>query len=292
MKKSDNTTRSNIFDYAVVNGRRMPIEQAQTSIFNEALFYSFGVYETVKVDRGRPFYLEDHLGRLLNSAAMINLNLGVDVSTLAIWFDRLIEVDLQATWGLRILAIGDLPRRDSPIIAMHANPLPTYPDDFYKDGASAVLYQGERALPTCKSLNTLVNYLARSKATQAGALEGLLYHDGHLTEGSRSNLFAVRDGQIITPPEAMVLRGITRDIILQVMQETEYPVVETPVSADLSQYDEFFISSTSMNVMPITQIEGRPIGNGQVGPITKVVMERFKVRYRQVIQQLQPHSTW
>jgi branched-subunit amino acid aminotransferase/4-amino-4-deoxychorismate lyase len=272
-----------IFDHAVVNGQCMPIEQAQISIFNKALFSSFGVYESVKVDRGRPFYLEEHLRRLLKSAAMLELNLGVDPVTLAAWFDQLLQLDRQATWSLRSVGIGAIEAGQSAIVAMQADPLPTYPGAFYQTGAAAVLYEGQRALPACKSLNTLVNYLARRAATRAGALEGLLHHDGYLTEGSRSNLFAVRQGQLVTPPENKVLSGITRDIVVRIMQETPHPVIEAPISIDLSLYEEIFISSTSMHVMPITQIDGQPVGSGQVGPITRLAIERFARHYQQVM---------
>ena len=287
MSGMSNSRRSKIFNYVVVNGERMLAEQAQTAIFNDALLSSFGVYETVKIDQGRPFYLEDHLQRLHRSAEMIDLKLGVDVPTLARWFDRLIEVDRQASWGLRILALGALSPNRNALIAMQANPLATYPESLYHQGASAVLYEGQRAIPNCKSLNTLVNFLARTRATQAGALEGLLHHNGCITEGSRTNLFAVRAGKLITPPESTILPGITRDIVLDVMRDTDYPVVEETISTDLSQYDEFFISSTSMHVMPITRIEGRPIGNGQVGPVTKITMVKFEAHYEQAIETVQ-----
>ena len=272
-----------IFDYAVINGKCMPFNQAQISIFNKALFFSFGVYETVKVDRGHPFYLENHLRRLLKSAAMLELDLGVDTATLAAWFDQLLQVDPQATWSLKILGIGAIEAGQNPIIAMQADLLPTYPDVFYQTGATAVLYEGQRALPACKSLNTLVNYLARRAALRAGTLEGLLHHQGFLREGSRSNLFVVRQGQLITAPETEVLSGITRDIIVRAMQETAHPVVAAPISIDLSLYEEIFVSSTSMHVMPITRIDEQPIGSGQVGPVTRLAMERFAQHYYQIM---------
>ena len=135
-------------------------------------------------------------------------------------------------------------------------------------------------MPACKSLNTLVNYLARHKARQAGALEGLLHHNGYLTEGARSNLFAVQQGVLLTPPTGHVLSGITREVIMQLMQEAGHPVIEAPVSVDLSLCDEFFISSTSMHVMPITHIDRQPIGNGQVGTLTKLAMAKFREYYQ------------
>ncbi|NJN94709.1 MAG: hypothetical protein HC875_11755 [Anaerolineales bacterium] len=171
-----------IFNYAIVNGQLMPLDQAQISLFNKAYFSSFGVYESIKVDQGRPFYLEEHLRRLHASAARLDLELTADTPILARWFERLAQVEPQATWSLKILVIGPADAGTAPIIGMQADPLPTYPAVFYETGASAVLYEGQRALPRCKSLNTLVNYLARRAATRAGAVEGLLHHHDHLTE--------------------------------------------------------------------------------------------------------------
>lgn len=274
-----------IFNYAIVNGQLMPLDQAQISLFNKAYFSSFGVYESIKVDQGRPFYLEEHLRRLHASAARLDLELAVDTPTLARWFERLAQVEPQATWSLKILVIGPADAGTAPIIGMQADPLATYPAAFYETGASAVLYEGQRALPRCKSLNTLVNYLARRAATRAGAVEGLLHHQGHLTEGARSNLFVVQGGRLLTPPESDVLSGITRDIILHVMQDTAHPVTETSIPIDLSLYEEVFISSTSMHVLPITHIDGQSIGSGQVGPITRLAMSRFNQHYQQVMAQ-------
>ncbi|MBN1220472.1 MAG: aminotransferase class IV [Anaerolineae bacterium] len=272
-----------IFDYAILNGDLLPGDQAKIPLSNKALFSSFGVYETVRIDRGHPFYLEEHLGRLLASAAMLEMELGVGVSTLSGWCARLIEIDPQATWTMRVLAFGAVEVGDRPVIGMWPEPSPSYPPGLYRDGAAAILYEGQRSLPACKSLNTLINYLARRAAVRAGALEGLLHHHGRLTEGARSNIFAVHQGQLITPPATDVLSGITRDVILQVMQNTPYPVREAPVPVDMSWYDELFISSTSMQVMPITQINGQGVGNGRVGPVTRMVMDRFAAHYRQVM---------
>jgi branched-subunit amino acid aminotransferase/4-amino-4-deoxychorismate lyase len=274
-----------IFDYTVVNGQLMPLAQAQISLFNKAYFSSFGVYEAVKVEQGRPFYLEEHLRRLQKSAAMLDLELGADVPTLAEWAGLLCQRDPQATWNLRILVLGAVEAGASPLIGMQPEPLATYPALFYESGARAVLYEGQRALPRCKSLNTLVNTLARRTATQAGALEGLLHHHGHLTEGSRSNLFAIHKGQLLTPPETEVLSGITRDIIIHMMRDTAYPIVEAPLPVDLSLYEEIFISSTSMHVMPLTRIGEAVVGDGQVGPVTRLAMERFAAHYRRVMRE-------
>ena len=272
-----------IFEFAVLNGQLLPVEQAKIPVNNKALFASYGVYETIKVVQGQPFYGDEHLARLLASAALLELDLMVGMPALRDWFNTLADVDRAATWSLRILALGALNPGDRPLIAMWAEPLPTYPDKLYRAGAAATLFAGQRPLPACKSLNTLVNFLARRAAQQAGALEGLLHHNGHLTEGARSNIFAVRQGQLITPPAVDVLSGITRDIVFQVMRNSPHPVSEALLPVDVSLYDGFFISSTSMHVMPVTRIDGRPVGDGCVGPITREVMARFAVHYRQIM---------
>ncbi len=274
---------SKIFDYAILNGKLLSIDQPQISIFDDAMFSSFGVYETVKVDRGRPFYLKEHLRRLFKSARVIELKLEADPNMLATWFNKLTAVDPKATWVLKIIALGTTKPTATSVIAMQPVPLNTYPDTLYQNGASAILYKGQRVLPACKSLNTLVNFLARREATRAGALEGLLHHNNNLTEGARTNLFAVQNGQLVTPPASEVLSGITRDVILNVMRETKYPAIETFLSIELLLYEEVFITSTSMHVMPITQINNQPIGDGRVGPITKLVMNQFEAHYHQVI---------
>lgn len=272
-----------IFDVAMVNGQLVPIDQAKIPVNSQALFASFGVYETMKVVQGRPFYRDNHLERLLVSAGMLGIDLQIDVSTLRNWFNTLADVDRNATWSLRILALGAVQPNEYPLIAMWAEPLPTYPDRLYRNGAAAIFFEGQRSLPTCKSLDTLVNFLARRAAQQAGALEGILHHNGYLTEGARSNVFAVWQGQLITPPAADVLSGITREVILRVMEHCDYPVIEKSLPADVSLYDELFISSTSMHVMPITKIDDQPVGNGQIGPVTTMVMDRFDLHYRQMM---------
>ena len=272
-----------IFDVAILNGQRLPVDQARIPVNNQALFASFGVYETMKVVQGRPFYRDDHLERLLVSARLLGIDLQVDVPILREWFNLLADVDRSATWSLRIMALGAVQPSDQLIIAMWAEPLPTYPASLYQRGAAAILFAGQRSLPSCKSLNTLVNFLARRAAQQAGALEGILFHNNQLTEGARSNIFAVQQGRLITPPAADVLSGITREIILHVMENSRYAVTENPLVADASLYDEFFITSTSMHVMPITQIDDRPVGNGQVGPITREAMARFDTHYRKMM---------
>jgi D-alanine transaminase len=142
-------------------------------------------------------------------------------------------------------------------------------------------------MPACKSLNTLVNLLARRHALRAGAHEAVLCSNGKLTEGSRSNIFAVYKREVLTPPSNQVLPGITRDIVIKLAAEAGYTVRERSLwLAEVERYDEFFITSTSMHVMPVVEIDGIRVGNGCVGNVTSELMQRFEIYHHQYLERL------
>lgn len=275
-----------IFDYALVNGALHRAEIAQVSLFHPVFLGAFGVYETVKVDKGRAFHLNDHLKRLHQSAQHLDLELPVPIPTLATWFETLLKVDREATFTLRILVLADPTSSENQIVAFLPEPLRTYSPEIYQQGATVVLYEGQRAVPQSKSLNTLVNYLARREATRHDALEALLCHDGQVTEGARSNVFGVKEGRLITPPAASVLNGITREIVVHLMAGTDHPVAEERLlCANLGDYTELFITATSLHVVPVTRLNGGRVGDGAVGPITRQVMARFEAYYQDYMRQ-------
>jgi D-alanine transaminase len=132
-------------------------------------------------------------------------------------------------------------------------------------------------LPTAKTLNTLVSYLAQRQAQAAGVHESLLYHDGYLTEGASSNLFAVVEDTILTPPDGQVLPGVARDITLFLATRDGLSLRQTKLDvAGVASWSECFITSSSRHVMPITAIDGHPVGDGQVGPNTRRLMALFE----------------
>jgi len=273
------------FEHVVLNGRIRPASQAKVSLFSPALFNSFGVYESVEVADSVPFHLRDHLSRLAESAEMIELHLPYSLYDMASWVSQLISENGKDDCLLRIVALGATQAEDKALVAILPQPLPRYPDTYYWNGAAAITFEGCRPLPACKSLNTLVNYLARRQALRAGVHEAILRTGGEITEGSRSNIFAVRRGEIHTPPADRVLSGITRDAVIRLALEAGYRVSEVPLSLrDLSQFGEFFITSTSMHVMPIVRIGSALVGEGQVGPVTLDLMDRFERYHRQYVE--------
>jgi branched-subunit amino acid aminotransferase/4-amino-4-deoxychorismate lyase len=272
------------FQYVILNGRMRPASEAKISLFSPALFSSFGVYESVEVVGGVPFHLRDHLSRLAESAEMIELGLPHSINDIAGWVNQLIRENGNQDCILRIIALGVTQAEDEALVAVLPQPLARYPDHYYWEGATVITFEGSRALPACKSLNTLVNYLARRQAVRAGVHEAILRTDGEMTEGSRSNIFAVGQDEIRTPPADRVLSGITRDITIRLAIEAGYHVSETPLNLmDFSHFSEFFVTSTSMHIMPIVCVGAGLVGRGRVGPVTLDLMDRFERYHRDYI---------
>jgi len=265
------------FAHALVDGTLIPFEQAVLPLAHPVFLTSFGVYESIQVDRGRPFHLHDHIERLKNSADMLSISLP-PVAEMVDWGRKLLAALPPESYSLQILAFGD--PASAVKVAFIPKPIRTYPPEYRTGGAKAITFEGERALPQCKSMNTLVNHLARRAAQEAGAVEAILTHRNRLYEGARSNVFVVEaaSGRLLTPPAEKTLSGITKDGVIQVMRDTPPPVHEVDVAAD-TPFSEMFITSTSMHVMPITSLNGQPVGDGRIGLVTALASKNFEAYY-------------
>lgn len=266
--------------YVLRNGALVLPPQATLSVFTPAIYGAFGVYESMQVVGGVVFAQELHLARLTRSAELLGLALPADLATFGRWIAEALHVNAARDCTLRLFVIGG-EGGDGATAFIWPQPSPVFPADAYTAGVSAVTFAGERYLPQAKSLNTLVTYLARRHARAQGAHEALLHHAGYLLEGSNSNLFAVVAGEVLTPPAEQVLSGVTRDLLLALARENGLPVREAPLAlADLPRWSECFITSTSRHMLPVTILDGRPIGTGQVGPLTRRLAAIFEIYFR------------
>lgn len=266
------------------NGRLVPGSDAQVSVFHPALYGAYGIYESIEVRSGVVFHLEDHLARLAASAAILEMALPAGIAEMTQWISMLLQAAQTDTCLLRLFVLGA--NGNSPAEAfIWPQVLPVYPAAFYEQGAGAVTFEGERALPQAKSLNTLVNFLARRKAQQAGEHEGLLVSRGTVKEGSSSNLFAVRQGVVLVPPPHEVLAGVTADVVLALARENDVPVVvqDLPVT-EIGTWDEAFLTSTSRHIMPLVRIDGHALGAGRPGPITQRLAALFEENFWRVVE--------
>jgi len=242
-------------EHALCNGAIILEEQACLPITKREVQFGFSTYESLRVVKSHPVHLEDHLIRLENSCKGIGLVHPYTHEELTNWVHELIRVDMLEEASVRILLVGG----KEPLCFITASPLLTYPESFYTQGVGAITYEGERLMPSCKTGNLLLNYMALEKARAVGCFEALLIdRKGQALEGTRSNFFAFRDGKLYTAKDDEVLLGITRDRIIQAANFLDIKVVyKAPLVKDLLKglYDEAFVSATSMAAMPLATLD-------------------------------------
>lgn len=274
------------------NGRLIAPADAHISIFNPVIFGAFGVYESIQLYQDVVFHLDDHLQRLAESAAAIDLELPADLAIIARWTQEAIAANDCRDALIRMFALGPTPGHGPEIFIWPEAPR-AFPPEMYQQGVGAITFQGERALPHAKSLNTLVNHLARVNAMKAGEHEGLLV-DRHMcvTEGSSSNLFIIQDDVLVTAPDEDVLAGVTQVELLKLAASLGLPILQRPLPlAERPHWDEAFLTSTSRHVLPLVRIDGQPIGDGRPGPMTRQLLAAFEARFLAEIRDAQasPH---
>jgi D-alanine transaminase len=260
-------------------------EQANIDIEDRAYQFGDGIYEVIRVYRGKPFYLNEHLERFQKSAAAIRLPLPYSVETLS---QKLLELthENQLEEGNLYLQLsrGTAPRSHAfpadakPLIIAYPQP-DSRPIADLQNGVTAVTDEDIRWLRCdIKSLNLLGAVLAKQKAVDHGAKEAILVRNGMVTEGSSTNNFIVKGQTLWThPANHFILHGITRKITLQLAEVLGISAKLEPFGkSQLTEADEVFMTSTTMEVCPIVQIDGKAVGDGKPGPITRRLQEAFE----------------
>ncbi len=248
------------YEYFAQNGKILPIKQAVIPVSSVEYAYGFGVYETIRVTRGVPFFLADHLERLMQSAEAIGLEHTFTEDAIADTIAALIVKNKVDTSNLKLLLIGAPVKEDAQLFILCLNPF--YPDKkLYREGATCVTYAYERAFPHAKTLNMLQSYLAYKKAKEVGAYDALLVdNDGCITEGTRTNFFCIKDKTLISAPSEKILLGVTRKAVLKVAKDNGFDYIERPITwGEMMKYDGAFITSTSSKIIPVRSVDGEEL---------------------------------
>lgn len=246
-----------------------------------------GVYEYIRIYNGRAFMMDEHMDRFFKSAEAIKLNLGQTREEIIAVVDDLIgrsglsdcDVYMQATRGIapRNHLFPNVPAS----ISMTVKPFRAMDETLRENGAKVKVLPDER-WQNCwiKTLNLLPNLLAKQEAFEAGAFEAVLVRDGIVTEGSSSNIFLVKDEKLITPPATKhILHGITRIAVLSIAAELDIPVEEKEFAPDfIFEADEAFLTSTGIEIVPVTSADDRAIGDSKPGAVTTKIYEAFMKR--------------
>lgn len=286
-----------------LNDRFVPREQAVVSVFDHGFLYGDGVYETIRSYGSRIFMRDQHIARLHRSAEGIGLTIPIPGKD---WPDLLHEAMHRNDVGnerhdayLRITVsrgVGDIGLDPSlcpnPTVVIMAKPLLPPSAQLYERGVSIIVAKTKRNLPGAlsphiKATNFLNNILAKREAIAAGAFDSILLNwSGHVTECTISNLFFVTDGSLRTPAvDCGILDGITRDLVIRLAKELRVPVEEGRFTVDdLRLAEECFLTNTSMEIMPVSSIDRRPIGLGHPGRITQRLRAAFPDRREQFLE--------
>lgn len=272
-------------DFAILNGKIIDRSEAVVDIEDRGYQFGDGVYEVIRVYNGKMFTVKEHLERFVKSANSIGISFPFSTEQLTELLEKLIEKN-SLKLGIIYMQItrGVAPRN-------HAFPteavIPAFvaytkeagrPVQGLKSGVSTILTEDIRWLRCdIKSLNLLGNILAKQKAAENGCFEAIQHRGEDVTEGSSSNILIVKDGAVIThQSDNLILKGITKDVVLDVCLQNNIPVEERTFTInELAQADEVFLTSTTSEVMPITTIDGKNVKEGQPGPVTRKLQELF-----------------
>jgi branched-chain amino acid aminotransferase len=276
-----------------LNGQFYDREDAKISVFDHGVLYGDGIFEGIRAYNGRIFRLDDHLQRLDESARAILMKLPApikDIEKAVIETVRLNDlkdayIRLVVTRGIGDLGLDMRKCKHGSTIFIIADKIELYPDEYYEKGltlvTSTIRQKGlDQVTPGVKSLNYLANILARAEATAAGAQEAILLNvSGHVSECSGDNIFFIKDGKIFTPPtSAGILAGVTRQVVMELANvKLGIKVIERNFPRyDLYSADEVFLTGTGAEVIAGVKIDGRVIGKGVSGPLTKQLIKHFR----------------
>ncbi len=273
-----------------IDGKYYSEQNAKVSVFDHGLLYGDGVFEGIRAYNGRVFRLKEHIDRLYCSAKAILLEIPITheqmmsavVSTCRRNKLRDGYIRLLVTRGVGTLGLN--PNRcKNPSVIVIADKIQLYPQEFYKNGLEIVTVATTRNLinavnPAIKSLNYLNNILAKIEANIAGCEEAIMLNsEGYVAECTGDNLFIVKGGQLFTPPlHAGALYGITRGVVMELARETGLTVAESTLTRyDLYNADECFLTGTGAEVIPVVKIDGRKIGAGKPGDVTRLLVQKY-----------------
>ncbi len=272
---------------AWIDGVYSDLSEAKIPIEDRGYLLGDGVYEVIRVYNGQPFYLDAHLQRLHRSAEAIRMNLPLSIEQVKKTVLELVGksgcsegyIYMQLTRG-RASRDHLFPADTVPSLVMYVRELNPIPEISAVEPQISITLPDERWLKCyIKTINLLPNLLARQKASEAGAVEAFLYRQGGIvTEGTRSNVFAVIDSKVRTHPATnLILAGITRGIVIDIIQELSLPFLEKPFNLqELETAEEIWVTSTTMEVNPIKAVDSKLLKSPAPGPVCKQLMEAFR----------------
>lgn len=274
-----------------LNGKIVPEAKAVVSVFDHGLLYGDGVFEGIRAYNGRVFKLDEHIDRLYDSAAAIALKIPLTKAEMSAAVVKTCKANGVKNGYIRLVitrGVGELGLNpylcETPQIIIIAGAIKLYPDELYAKGMRVVTVgtvrnHVEAVNPRIKSLNYLNNIMAKIEAINSGVMECIMLNpQGQVAEASGDNIFAIKDGKLLTPPSwCGALCGITRATVIELARKAGYDVREDVMARyDLYTADEVFMTGTAAEIISIVDVDRRTIGSGKPGPITQELCAAFR----------------
>jgi branched-chain amino acid aminotransferase len=283
---------SNLLVY--LDGEFVPQNEAKVSVFDHGFLYGDGVFEGIRAYSGKIFRLAEHVDRIYDSAKTIDLEIPITKEEMSKAIietckrNNLIDCYIRPVVSRGPGDLGLDPRKcPKPTVVVIAVEWGAMYGDLYEKGLTGVFVSvrripAEAMPPNVKSLNYLNNILGKIEATYKGGDEAIFFDtNGYLSEGAGDNIFIIKNGTIVTPPTLNNLRGITRAVAFEMAASLGIEVIERNAGYfDLYSADEIFVTGTAAEIAPVTTVDGRKIGPGVPGPITRQFMEMFQAIVR------------
>jgi branched-chain amino acid aminotransferase len=273
-----------------INGKLFDKSEAKVSVYDHGLLYGDGVFEGIRVYSGKVFRLREHIDRLYESGRHIKLEIPMTREQMADAVNATVKANNKQDGYIRLVVtrgagtLGLDPRKTTdPQIIVIVDDISLYPQELYENGmeictVSTIRNHPNALNPRIKSLNYLNNILAKIEAIQAGCLEAImLNHKGEVAECTGDNIVLVKWGVLRTPPpDAGILEGVTRNAVLELARAANIEAHEATLTRhDVYAADECFLTGTAAEVIPVVKCDGRPIGAGKPGPVTRQLREAF-----------------
>jgi len=277
-----------------LNGEYLPLEQARVPVLDRGFIFGDGVYEVIPVYGRKAFRLEHHLQRLKNSMQAVRLNNPHTDEEWSEIINNVVERNEGGDQSIYLQVTRGVANRDHrfpgdaiPTVFVMSNLFVMVPSEQLEHGVSAITLDDIRwQYCSIKSIALLPNILLRQQAVEQGAAEAILLRNNEVTEGAASNVFIVKHGVIITPPKTdCLLPGITRDLVVEQAHEHDLPVEETIIKQeDLLSADEIWLTSSTKEILPVTQLNSQTVGTGKPGPVWKQMYGLYQ-DYKQTLRQ-------
>lgn len=278
-----------------INGQLFDKYDAKISVYDHGLLYGDGVFEGIRIYAGKVFKHHEHIDRLFESAKAIALTIPLTPEQVMKAVEDTVAANKKVDGYIRLIvtrgpgSLGLDPRKCEPNVIVIVDDISLYPKELYENGLEIITSSYTRnhpnsVNPRIKSLNYLNNILAKIEAIRANCLEAImLNHKGEVAECTGDNLFIVKHGVLLTPPkDAGILEGITRNFVIDLAKKANIPFAEASMTRhDVYVADEVFLTGSAAEVIAVTKIDGRVIGSGKQGPVTKQLRELFTAAVRE-----------